>query len=305
MKPQQKSLVVATLLGLSATAQAALVFTTTGTQTIDFQSDVGWNSGTDAPGDNVYRWSSTAASPNYRSLIERGNWDWDGGNAAGGRGFSADAWSWSRSGQDLGTGAGSRTLYGDYNNLNGVADALGVVNSMSNQGTTALFGVGSNSASDYLVSFGGGSIPNLSAPYAYFSLTLRVQNQTGATVGDWKFALDTWHRNNGTTGTQTISLGWSTDNVNFNNITSFATGNTGNVWTANAFDQAFTVTGGGVANNDYLYLQLNYAQPLPSWNGGSALLFDNWGVTAVPVPETQAALLGGLGLLALLRRRRA
>jgi len=48
---------------------------------------------------------------------------------------------------------------------------------------------------------------------------------------------------------------------------------------------------------------IDYNGSTPSSNGGVSA--SNTYVTIIAIPEPRAALLGGLGLLALLRRRRA
>ena len=70
-----------------------------------------------------------------------------------------------------------------------------------------------------------------------------------------------------------------------------------------AWEMDFDVSGTGIAEGDTVYLQLRYFDS-DTVNSRSEAFFDDIAVTE-RVPEPSVALLGGLGLLGLIRRRRA
>lgn len=136
-------------------------------------------------------------------------------------------------------------------------------------------------------------------------LTLRVQNNTGATVTSWNLSYDIFVYNDQNRA-NSFNFSWSTDDTTYNSIaaldyTSTATADTTPAWVSNA--RSTTGLAATVAAGDFLYLR---------WTGndvsgsGSRDEFglDNVSVTAVPEPSTFVLLLSGLVGLFFARRRR-
>ena len=280
---------IALAMGIATTPLLAQLVVTSGSQTttIDFQSDVGWTSPNDPDvGDNVFKYNDGFATGNTRTLMERSQWGWTGSTD---QGLSADAWSWSASGTDLGMGSGARTQYEDFNNDGDLGDTGGTIPGVGfmdlGSGDWAI-GIGDN----------GGNY----APWRDFTLTLRVRNTSGATISSWNVSLDTWYAdpdNNATDAT----LSYSTDNVNFTSVDSYTTTNVGLSLTQS--DLGGTVSA-AVADGDYLYIQFSNIRP--SGGSGAGIVIDNWTVAAVPEPSILAVYAGlaALGLTFYRRRVR-
>lgn len=139
------------------------------------------------------------------------------------------------------------------------------------------------------------------------TLTLRVQNTTGSTASYWRFAYDLFVRNDQSRASS-FNFSYSTDNTTYVTTgllsplftyTSTAAADASPAW--NKLGTPTNTVVAAVPNNGFLYLRWSGADVS---GGGSRDEFglDNISVTAVPEPSI--TLLGGLGLLGLLRRRR-
>jgi hypothetical protein len=79
---------------------------------------------------------------------------------------------------------------------------------------------------------------------------------------------------------------------------------TGSAFNSDGANDTVKMFVGGVLTNTFTGLDLNPADQFISFHANSSVAnIDNLSITAIPEPS--AALLGGLGALALLRRRRA
>jgi uncharacterized protein (TIGR03382 family) len=140
------------------------------------------------------------------------------------------------------------------------------------------------------------------------SFTIRLQNNTGDILSAVNIAYTAWYyndapregvlrpyyslTNDGTAGSYLQADGSNSD------INSPAVEDASPAWVSN--DRGFTITGLDLEDDDFLYFRFGF-------NDSGSGTRDEWAissfsVTAIPEPST--ALLGGLGLLALLRRRR-
>ncbi|MGC9452632.1 MAG: PEP-CTERM sorting domain-containing protein [Oceanipulchritudo sp.] len=289
MKTKTNSFLVTTLsVCLLASATHAQLVITSGSQstTIDFDSDVGWAPPSDGVnGDNVFKYKDGFSTGNTRNLIENVGWGWGGSDD---QGPSADAWSWSASGLNLGMGSGVRTQFGDYNNNASLGDALGTIAGVSlldRGGGDYAYGIGDN----------GGNYE----PWRDFTLTLRVQNVSGATISSWNVSLDTWYADTDNSPTD-ATLSYSVDNVNFTAIDSYTTTNVGTTLTESDLAGSISTA---VADGNYLYIQFSNIRP--SGGSGAGVIIDNWTVAAVPEPSTMALYAGLLTLGLVLYRRRS
>jgi hypothetical protein len=264
----------ASALVLCATAAQAQLVINSGNQstTIDFQSNIGFDGNPDTSvGDNVYKFSTG----NRRSLLEKGESAWDSSWNTGDWGMSADAWSWGTNNLDLGLGVGVRTLFGDFNADSDFDDNLDVINAVS---TVDLGTLGLGSAGDIAWDIG-----DTARPFRDYTLTLRVQNTSGAAIDQWSFSLDTWYADDDADNAS-VSILWSTDNANFTSIDSYTTTNTGGVATFIKSDLSGTISA-NVPDGDYLYLQFSN----DGTASGARTIIDNWTVaTASGGPEPVA-----------------
>jgi hypothetical protein len=139
------------------------------------------------------------------------------------------------------------------------------------------------------------------------SLTMRIQNTTGATIAglavDWSVFVF-----NDSDRSSSVSFAYSSNNSTFTNagasftITSPGPANSPASWVENPL--SINLTGLNIANNAFYYLRWTGQEV-----GGSGLTRDEFGladivVTAAAVPETSSALLMLLGAAALFARRR-
>jgi hypothetical protein len=138
------------------------------------------------------------------------------------------------------------------------------------------------------------------------TFTLWLKNNTGATVPTWNVAYDVEQYSKGSSAT-TFSFSYSTNGTTFVTTglsgAATVTANTSAPVDVNLASVISTSRTGvitqSIANTSDIYLRWTYTHI-----GGTSphMGIDNIVITAVPEPST--ALLGGLGLLALLRRRR-
>ncbi|MGC9452696.1 MAG: hypothetical protein ACP5I4_14755 [Oceanipulchritudo sp.] len=275
------------ILALSALPLSAQLSITTGTQstTIDFQSHVGFDGNPDTSvGDNVFKFGTGY----FRVLVERESSTWSSTWNLSEWGLSADGWSWWASNLDTGMGTGIPSQLGDYNNDGDLDDVLNTINAVA---IVDRLDLGIGDAGDNVISVGD----TLNGAWRDYSLTLRVVNNSGATISDWSVDVDTWHASSDS-NVSTISLAWSTDNSNFTEFDSYVGTNTGGVLTpaAEPLSAGFSAT---VANGEDLYIRLGSIRV--SGNSGSRLVFDNWTVTAAggggPTPATPVLAIGMSG----------
>ena len=110
------------------------------------------------------------------------------------------------------------------------------------------------------------------------------------------YTLTVWARvNDGGDSTATISI-YGNDGVSYLQQTTTALSGLSTTW--QQFTASFTTGASGGAVGTLLQLELDRT------GSTNQVWFDNVVVTAEAVPEPSSAVLGGLGLLALLRRRR-
>lgn len=135
------------------------------------------------------------------------------------------------------------------------------------------------------VSWGQGTIP-ATDPTATITF-LFDQTYDFDTVDIYQYTT-TW-------GAQDVRLSTSTDNVNFTSTTGIIPIGTGTA--VGGSTQRFTIDVTGLDSGQYVRLDL--------MNANSWIMLSEVDFNGTAIPEPSAALLGGLGLLALLRRRRA
>lgn len=134
------------------------------------------------------------------------------------------------------------------------------------------------------------------------SFTLRIQNTTGGTVTGWNLSYALYVLNN-EARSNSWNWSWSTDDSSYTPISTYTSveAAAGSPAWSNVENPSVSNLNASVANNGFLYLQWS-SDDVGGSNNRDEFAIDNISVTAVPEPS--AALFGGLGLLALLRRRR-
>lgn len=202
----------------------------------------------------------------------------------------------------------------------------------ANQFTTTTFTAGDTitvsmdiRVNSLLASTGGNSVPRLvirsagaevlTVGYGYAIFT----GQSSATMGFYKGGLSSEGVDTG----NGINIGGQGFDFGTYNTTIATENGTNNTWyriyvTMTQGQQAYTGTITNLASNDVANFSGNLTSALAWVNDTTAGLriyaglggtsnydLDNLLVTHTPVPEPASALLGGLGMLALLRRRRA
>jgi len=139
------------------------------------------------------------------------------------------------------------------------------------------------------------------------TLTLRIENNTGISISNWTLSYDLFVRNDqarsnsfnfsySTNGTDFITTGLVDELFNYTSTAAAVTSAPLNLIGTPSATITPTVENGG-----NLFIRWSGSDVSGSGSRDEFAL-DNISVTAVPEPS--AALLGGLGLLALLRRRR-
>jgi hypothetical protein len=131
---------------------------------------------------------------------------------------------------------------------------------------------------------------------------------TNPFVNDASVGFSSLFRDNGQTqqfsnGTEIGSSATMNDGQSISFVLSNASG-TGSAFNSDGANDTVKMFVGGVLTNTFTGLDLNPADQFISFHANSSVAnIDNLSITAIPEPS--AALLGGLGALALLRRRRA
>ncbi len=196
----------------------------------------------------------------------------------------------------LGTGFGSPTTTfasGTFNITSGISSRIYLGTIAADYNTTNFVfeaDVTVSSNSPWSIAFIGMGSPNATGGFGEPSGTVNI----GMALRSDGNRLES--RDNGgiaTAVSTTVSLATHGISMSWNATTSLATfgfdsGNDG------SYESSFTVNGadnGFTASNSQLFI-----------GGGNGLIFDNLTVTIIPEPS--APLLGGLGVLLLLRRRR-
>ncbi|MDX2111171.1 MAG: PEP-CTERM sorting domain-containing protein [Verrucomicrobiota bacterium] len=235
----------------------------------------------------VYRYA--AGGTNGPNGAEPDNWAMQG---EGGRmGLDTRAWGW------VAETTWPNTFLADANNNGNSTDRfdqaqVGIVNS------TIIPGLG---VDDFALRFNSNSWQDK-------NITLKVVNNTGATVNDWNLSVDAWFLDQGMNVTNlslTAGTTYSNSGAGFTTVGMLTSTNAGN--SGNTTYTSKSVVGGTVnmpvTNGSALYVQLFYDQN----GGGNSFAIDNLSVTpvAVPEPATYAAMAGLVILgLAWVRRRK-
>lgn len=135
------------------------------------------------------------------------------------------------------------------------------------------------------------------------AITLRIQNNTGGTVNSWDLSYDLFVLND-QNRSHSFDWAWSTDDVTYTNLHEYVSPQGADAlgW-SNVASPAASNLSASVVDGGYLYLQ--WAGAYVAGSGGyDEFAIDNISVTAIPEPATAALLVGGLGLLLVVRRRR-
>lgn len=143
------------------------------------------------------------------------------------------------------------------------------------------------------------------------SFTARIQNNTGDVLNTVNIAYTAWYYNDApragvlrpyysltNDGSAGSYLQIDPLQSDLYDITSPEAEDASPSWVSN--DRSFSITGLNLADDDFLYFRFGF-------NDSGSNTRDEWAITSfsvTPVPEPSAALLGGLGLIFLLRRRR-
>lgn len=126
-------------------------------------------------------------------------------------------------------------------------------------------------------------------------LTLRVKNATGSSVSSWGIGLAAYYFDSGANG----GAVWVSAGAIMSTLTPVIGLDSSNANLGWGGDLLYGTSDAAVANGEYLYVQFHYDQ-----NGrGNLMAIDNIGVQAL-VPEPASFALLGLGLAALVRRRK-
>jgi hypothetical protein len=126
------------------------------------------------------------------------------------------------------------------------------------------------------------------------TVTLRVANMTGSTIGSWAISYDLFSFNN-TNTSSTFNFSFSTDGTNFTSVSAlnFASPGTADATPAwSSGTNRSTTISANVANNGILFLRWTSTDNVGGGNVRDSLALDNISVTAVPEPG--AFLFAGL-----------
>lgn len=275
------SVLAIAVCGVAPLAHAQLAITDGTAHVITFDASIGYDDGN--ANNDVLR-ITAAYEDAWIIASEPDAWDWAPSNTGGKTRFSTQAWSMA-----------TPSVFGPDVNTNG--------ETWNNVGLSNWF-VQNNSAT------GSNAINIIPNTWTAASLTLRVQNFTGATVSNWNIGFDLWSYGNFSANNATnLRLLTSTDNIHWTQ--------SGSPLLLPDGPDATTPTslgaqGAGVAAtvlaNEYLYVRLAYATDLDgAWSGGNGVLIDNLSIQAdtgvIPEPSAFAALAGILALGASATRR--
>lgn len=142
----------------------------------------------------------------------------------------------------------------------------------------------------------------IDADFSPGSITLRIQNTTGSTVSSWNLAYSLFVRND-QDRSSSWNWSWSTNDSTYTQLSSYISNDaadTSPAWN-NPLNPSVNALNASVANNDFLYLQWT-SDDVAGSGSRDEFAIDNISITAVPEPA--AAVIGSLGLLGILRRRR-
>jgi hypothetical protein len=266
--------VVSVLTGLAltfaASAPAQLILNNNAVQTINFDQSVGWLADT---------WSYYPGSVFHATgtLDDRtANWavpgDWGFQNTGGKQCFSSAAWAY----RNANYNGGARSAFADSGSGAGSWEQIRFVNSVSHPELTSV-----------AVQFDQDA-------WANRDLTLRIQNNTGATIENWNVGFDLSKYGNfqpGWAGNNTFSLLYSTDNTNFTaSGISQVLGNGANATAVTSLGTQTAALNVTVPVGGYLYLRFNYDT---GGGAGNGALLDNvtvQGLGAVVLATTTTTL---------------
>lgn len=151
-----------------------------------------------------------------------------------------------------------------------------------------------------------GGTPVSGSHYFQFSLTAAAGSQLDLSTlsFNWQAAIN----NSALGNTFSYQVFYSTDGTNYNALGSVGTKLVGNDLGASVTDwgtiSAESVDLSGIADISTVTFRIAEASSTTTTTGSFAFFYQNISVNGDVVPEPSAALLGSLGLLALLRRRR-
>lgn len=172
--------------------------------------------------------------------------------------------------------------------------------------TRGVSGGNTTSAGLHAFDTGGGNstlgIQPLAGDFNPGTITLRIQNNTGAAVNQWNLSYDLFVFND-QKRSHSWDWAWSTDDITYNTIHEYNSTQAldSNGW-VNVASPSISNLSATVANGGYLYLQWS-GQNVSGTGGYDEFAIDDISIAAVPEPSMVALLVGLAGFLMVLRRK--